>query len=160
MRAPNFYAAVIGIFLSMVAPAQANCPSGSGRFTANEGEVADKITGLIWRRCSAGQIWSMGECVGSAKWYTHEQALAYARDQIGWRLPNVKELSSLVDRGCINPAIDSTIFPGTVFNLYRTSSSAMGGRTTWSVDFAIGYVDGYRVRSEHYGPVRLVRASQ
>ena len=88
---------------------------GQARFAYSQdgSEVTDNQTGLIWRRCSEGQSFSGGTCVGVAANFTHEAALAHARSQTGWRLPNVKELASIVDRTRQNPAIDIAAFPAT-----------------------------------------------
>ena len=119
-------------------------------------EVTDTKTGLIWQRCSAGQSWDGSTCAGSATTYTHEQALAYAKKQTGWRLPTVKELSSLADKGRSNPAIDTTAFPATASNWYWTSSPVVGRPGyAWVVSFSNGHVY-YDGRSSTYH-VRLVR---
>jgi Protein of unknown function (DUF1566) len=77
----------------------------------------------------------------------------------GWRLPNVKELASLADKGCQSPAIDSTAFPSTPSSWYWSSSPYVGySGNAWNVGFGGGLVSGYN----RYGSsqVRLVRASQ
>ena len=119
-------------------------------------EVTDTKTGLTWQRCSAGQSWDGRTCAGSATTYTHEQALAYAKKQTGWRLPTVKELSSLADKGHSNPAIDTTAFPATASDGYWTSSPLVGyPDLAWGVLFDVGSV-GYYGRYDA-GYVRLVR---
>lgn len=134
------------------------------RFTyaANGAEVKDAQTGLTWRRCSAGQSWNGSTCTGEPTSYTHEEALAYAQTQTGWRLPNVKELASIVDRSKSDPAIDARVFPGTASNWYWTSSPVVGNSGfAWGVDFGNG--NGNGSGSVHYSPrngnyhVRLVR---
>lgn len=75
-------------------------------------EVTNTRAGLIWQRCLAGQSWNGTACSGVATQMTWSAALAYAETQVGWRLPNVKELSTIVDRTRVNPAINSTFFPG------------------------------------------------
>ena len=154
---------------SMVALAA--CPSTPGRFVANGAEVTDTRTGLIWQRCSAGQSWRGSTCKGRVGKYTPEQALAYAKTQnttdsvTGWRLPNVKELSSLADRGCQKPAIDSTVFPPATMSdyWYETSSPFVNHSGTaweaWGVDFYAGRV-GAAPSAPSGGAVRLVRSSQ
>lgn len=119
-------------------------------------EVTDTKTGLIWQRCSAGQSWDGSTCAGSAVTYTHEQALAYAKTQTGWRLPTVKELSSLADKGRSNPAIDTAVFPATASDSYWTSSPLVGypGRA-WFVNF-VSYGVSYYGRDGALH-VRLVR---
>jgi len=137
------------------------CPSWptADRFTISGEEVTDKRTGLVWRRCSEGQTLSGNSCTGTAAGYTHEQALARAKSAnttdsaAGWRLPNVKELASLADKGCQNPAIDSVAFPGTSSSWYWSSSPYVDySHVAWIVGFNTGFVydsirdDGRRVR--------------
>ena len=124
--------------------------------SADGAEITDAKTALVWRRCSEGQSWSGGICAGAAATYTHEQALVQAQSQAGWRLPNAKELASIVDRSRVSPAIDGTAFPGTPSNWYWTSSPYVGGSANaWGVSFYDGYVNYY---NRYYGSyVRLVR---
>lgn len=129
-------------------------------YSAAGDEVTDSKTGLIWRRCSEGQTWSGGTCTGTAATYTHEQALVQAQSQAGtagWRLPNVKELSSIVNKALVNPAIDSTAFPVTPSEWYWSSTPYAGySGYAWLVAFDDGGVGGYK-RYYGGGPVRLVR---
>jgi len=106
-----------------------------------------------------GQTWANASsscCSGSASTYTQEQALAYAKAQTGWRLPNVKELASLADLSRVSPAIDVTAFPGMPSSVYWTASPYAGDASyAWSVDFYDGYVgNGNR---NYNSAVRLVR---
>jgi hypothetical protein len=122
--------------------------------------VNDAWTGLQWRRCEQGRIWSGIACTGSESTYTHEQALAHARDQAGWRLSNVKELSSLVELSVSSGArISPVAFPGATTRWHWTSSPYVGYTSgAWNVDFSDGFVyDEYRDSS---GAVRLVRVSR
>ncbi|RRD39162.1 DUF1566 domain-containing protein [Comamonadaceae bacterium OH3737_COT-264] len=143
-------------------PALAACPSQPGRFVPNGAEVTDRQTGLVWARCSAGQSWDGSACAGHANRYTHEQALEYAASQSGWRLPSVKELFSLVDKGCVNPTIDATVFPNTV------TSTDYWSATPYVRDPAFARVVRFEYGSASSGgsgrgvqrAVRLVRASQ
>ena len=76
-----------------------------------------------------------------------------------WRLPTVKELSTLVNAGASNPAIDTAWFPFTVSSDYWSSTTyadlTLGA---WKVYFNYGYVD-YEFKSRSYY-VRAVRGSQ
>ncbi len=82
-------------------------------------QVFDNKTGLIWRACAEGMSFDVNNCFGTPSELTHEEALNYvAQVGNGWRLPNAKELESIVDRSFINlntgiAAIDSTAFPST-----------------------------------------------
>jgi hypothetical protein len=125
-------------------------------YSADGSEVTDSKTGLIWRRCSEGQSWSSGTCSGTAVTYTHEPALVQAKTQTGWRLPNVKELSSITDRTRRIPAIDVTAFPATPANSFWTSTPDAGDASlAWYVDFSDGIV--YLCGRSCPLPVRLVR---
>ena len=130
---------------------------------SNDGTmVTDVKTGLIWQRCSAGLTWnsSTGTCSGTAvTYYTHEQALAYAKTQAGWRLPNVKELANLVDRTRANPAI-ATAFPNTPSAWFWTSTPYVGNplypaENAWVIDFNNGLAS--QTSRNYNGYVRLVR---
>jgi hypothetical protein len=72
------------------------------RFTDNEdGTVTDNLTGLMWAEDAS---------VGPKNW---NDALTYCNDlSLGgygdWRLPNVKELQSLIHYGVFSPALPNT----------------------------------------------------
>ncbi len=141
--------------------ALAACPSAPSaeRYTLNGAEVTDKKTGLVWARCSVGQSWSGSACTGTPTTHTHEQALALAQATTGWRLPNMKELGSIADKGCQHPAIDSTAFPDTLSDWYWTSSPQVGdANIAWIVSFYDGVINVYPRQDP--GAVRLVRSSQ
>lgn len=127
-------------------------------------EVTDTATGLIWRRCAEGQTWEAAAttCTGTASTFTHQAALQRAASQatatgISWRLPNVKELSSIADKTRQNPAIDSTAFPATPSYFFWSASPYVGyAYYAWYVNFGNGYVY-YGYRRYGYSHVRLVR---
>lgn len=137
------------------------------RYTvSNDGEeVSDLLTGLIWRRCAEGMSVSDGACVGSARMFTHEASLQHAAAYAAstgkaWRLPNVKELSSIVDRARLSPAIDVAAFPGAPAGWFWSSTPSAGSiELGWYVDFADGYVGGGYSRAGD-NQVRLVRSGQ
>lgn len=77
--------------------------------------VVDSRTSLAWQRAVAPGV------------YTWSQALAYcnalALDGLGgWRLPSYKELWSTIDVTKANPAVDTTLFPGTPSTDFWTST--------------------------------------
>jgi hypothetical protein len=140
--------------------AAAACPTWptAERFTFDGSEVIDKRTGLVWARCAVGQSWSGSACTGIATSMDHEAALTHAQRQNGWRLPHVKELASLADKGCGIPSIDSPAFPNAPLGNHWSSTSTVGDAgKAWNVGFGFGgYVD-YGSRDSFY-LVRLVRA--
>lgn len=70
----------------------------------------------------------------------------------GWRLPNVREMQSMVDRAVFQPATDLKAFAGTPNTYFWTSTPWMGGGQTWFVYFDDGHAKHdysfatYRVR--------------
>jgi len=124
-------------------------------YSTDGGEVTDSQTGLVWRRCAEGMSWSGTTCSGSASLYTHEAALARAKTQSGWPLPNAKELSSLVDIGRSDLAIDPVAFPATPPVSFWTSTPYAGDPAfAWGVSFGYGSVSNSNRSGNR---VRLVR---
>jgi hypothetical protein len=84
------------------------------------GTVTDGRSGLTWKRCAEGQAWDGAACSGSPTFHDWPAALALAEasgfaGHDDWRLPNLKELLSLVETCRSDPAINDTIFPNTLF---------------------------------------------
>ena len=150
------------ILIGVMYNANAICPSTptDERFEINGAEVLDNRTGLTWRRCAEGQNWSGSNCTGSATTFTHEGALNHAKMQTAWRLPNIKELASLADRGCKFPAIDTNAFPGTSNHRHWSSTPTYDSRAAFAIPFDSAIVDGVLRSGSVNGHVRLVRASQ
>jgi hypothetical protein len=118
-------------------------------------------TDLVWKRCAEGQEWDGSTCEGEAVKYTWQEALQLAHkasneDLLGWRLPNVKELASLVERDCVRPAINSTVFPATPPDDFWTSTpSADDPDRAWVVAF---FNASHSIKEkDRYVYVRLVR---
>ncbi|MCC5827525.1 MAG: DUF1566 domain-containing protein [Alkalimonas sp.] len=131
----------------------------------NNGTVTHNTTGLIWQRCSLGQTWDGSTCIGSATNYHWQTALQQAaeNDFLGlndWRLPNINELASIVERRCWDPAINNQQFPNTGSRWYWSSSSVADfGASAWVVNFFEGNIsDLSKTDSDNY--VRLVRAGK
>ncbi len=86
---------------------------------AGEPVVADTATGLVWQSCSLGQ--SGADCgAGSAEMIDWRSALTTCEGSSwggydDWRLPNVKELRTIVDTRVELPAVDGTAFPNTPY---------------------------------------------
>jgi hypothetical protein len=136
-------------------------PDSRYSILADGAQVLDKQTGLIWQRCSLGQEWSGATCTGFGDRYTWQQALQAAHDLgNGWRLPNIKELQSLVEEACYSPPINERLFPGTIFSYYWTSTPpAFAGNYAYVIYF--GYADAYDVSySRGIFYARVVRSSQ
>ncbi len=121
--------------------------------------VIDGWTGLQWRRCLEGQVWSGSTCTGSPTYFTHEQALAHdghiSLDR--WRMPNAKELDSIVDRSrATSPLINPTAFPGAPADgVWSTTPYVANPSTAYMVRFNLSGTANPATRSV-LGAVRLI----
>jgi hypothetical protein len=101
--------------------------ANTSHFVDNEdGTVTDKTTGLMWQKL---EVLDENGAVCKMTW---KEALAYCEGlelagHRDWRLPNIKELQSIVDYQAYDPSIDTTIFP-------RTESYAYWSATTYADD--------------------------
>ena len=145
---------------------QSNIPASNpdSVYTAHgNGTVTDARTGLMWKQCTEGL--SGAACqTGSAQTFTWADALARAEASTfagytDWRLPNVKELSSLVEDCRTSPAINTNRFPNTPsLGFWSGSPRAKDSNRAWFVRFGYGGA-GSSVRSSVHR-VRLVRGGQ
>lgn len=124
--------------------------AGTKRYVFSADEVHDKYTGLVWRRCAAGQSWTGSACDGALDTQEWPGALAAANDEArrtgqAWRLPNIKELSTLADRSRVRPAIDPAVFPGVAMSQWYWSGTPLAAdpAMTFTVDFTGGYTQAY-----------------
>jgi hypothetical protein len=132
------------------------------RYTYNSAgdEVTDSVTNLTWKRCAEGMSWSGSSCTGTASTFIWEGALAQAASVaqttgLAWRMPNIKELKSLVETACYGQAINQTAFPSTPTYAWSASPGAASAGDAWGVSFGDGY-DGRGDKGGNYS-VRLVR---
>jgi hypothetical protein len=106
-----------------------------------DGTATNPVLGLTWMRCSLGQTWQDETCVGDPSELSWQQALQAAHgfvyaDKSGWRVPNVKELASLTERGCVRPAINELFFPNTPSDDFWTSTpSVIDPQRAWVIAF-------------------------
>lgn len=106
-----------------------------------DGTVSDSTTGLMWMQCSLGQTWQAGQCVGDPDALNWQQALQQSHGYTfasydGWRLPNIKELSTITERLCVRPAINETLFPNTPSDDFWSSTPSMSDpQRAWVLAF-------------------------
>ena len=128
---------------------------------ANNDVVTDNVTGLIWQRTLPATYAGCSGGAPAGSTCTWQDAVDYCTEltydgQTDWRLPTRKELAMLSDYGRYNPAIDTTIFPGTQLGYYWSSSSSAGNAVgAWRVSFANGGVSSNYRTDTYYA--RCVR---
>lgn len=131
----------------------------------NDGTITDIVNELMWSSCSLGQTMNNGNCIGIPTNYaTWKAALQAAESNKNfaayndWRLPNIKELGSLVERSCVAPAIDLSLFPSTPSTPYWSNTfdySNINAVEGLIIDFHDGAEVIKEVSSHRF--IRLVR---
>lgn len=127
----------------------------------------DPITNLVWTRCSLtadGKVDTTYECSASSGKFLWEDALDicenlnYDNNKYEWRLPNIRELHSIlaVYRSTY-PLIDENIFPGVDISPGSPISSVYWSSTTYnarSIDADPADKDNYALTVDFvYGTV-------
>ena len=133
-------------------------PSGDFTVLGNGEMVRHEPTGLEWRRCVEGMSWTGTGCAGTASTWTWHGALQHADAVSGWRLPNINELRSIVERCKAGPAVNEQVFPGTPSVPAFWSASPYAGEPdrAWFVYFSGGSSNWLNLNNSTFG-VRLVR---
>ena len=94
------------------------------------GELHHARAKLVWQRCALGQTWNAtaNSCTGSPAYVSWPEALQRAAALRSadtsrlWRLPNIKELGSIVEYQCAEPFIDLSLFPSTPVGKFWSST--------------------------------------
>ncbi len=134
-----------------------------GRFVQNaDGTVTDSFTGLQWQK-DAGDFNGDGQS-GLDDHLSWCQALEYCEHLTfaghdDWRLPNVRELQSIIEYGRRAPAVDP-VFGELGFDYWSSTSLPDSHELAWDVNFTWGITqeDFKSVGSHFY--VRAVRNDQ
>jgi Protein of unknown function (DUF1566) len=141
---------------------QAGLPYPTPRFKDNgDGTVEDKLTDLIWLKnanCStiSPAVWATA--LSNANSLVDGQCDLSDGSMAGdWRLPNVKELQSLIDFGNISPALPTGHPFLNVQSADYWSSTTRAGNPVlaWVVDLGDGNtIDVFKDNTTHVWPVR------
>ncbi|MCI5143039.1 MAG: DUF1566 domain-containing protein [Candidatus Electrothrix sp. ATG1] len=170
-----FFLILCSIPLAATIYAEQNCTSASipastpdSQFIDNnDGTVTDSKTGLMWKKCLEGASGDTCEkgSVGDFTWQAALQQTGTVNSGGGfagytdWRLPNIRELLSIVEEQCYDPSINLNRFPNTpVSYVWSSSPDINNAGRTWLVFFKYGNsapVDRYNAFT-----VRLVRGGQ
>jgi hypothetical protein len=127
---------------------------------AANGEIVttDKVTGLMWASDGNGKGCSFGNYTDWEHAINWAEGLTFA-GYSDWRLPNIRELHSLVNFGAWDPAINTTYFPNTRAAYYWSGSThADDTYRAWLVLFYYGYVVSHNKTTNDY--VRAVRGGE
>jgi len=151
--------------------------SSEGRFVDNgDGTVTDLCTGLMWQKATPLPPGPVG--VSAETGFTWQEALRYcdslclckdgawitnSADSVShggikyddWRLPNIRELQSIVDYGRMAPAADP-IFGAEPDWYWSATSDTADPVGAWAVDFFHGSVEDNATKGI-YRNVRAVR---
>jgi len=125
-------------------------------FTKSRGVVTDSGTQLEWQDDYSDN----GGDIKSARW---QEAIDYCEAlsldaKSDWRLPNVRELLSLVNDKTNSPAIN-TVFERTSLNQYWSATSTSSDHSsTWVINFDYGRMRNHYKIKKYY--VRCVRAGE
>ena len=128
--------------------------------------ITDNATGLMWKQCSEGQG-NNSTCSGSVSTHNWQEALQLASSLNAgagfagfsdWRLPNIKELRSIVEVACHTPAINSTRFPNSDSGNYWSATASISNTSNaWRIEFEEGSTSDSRDSRTNSYAVRLVR---
>ncbi len=129
------------------------------RFSKENGIVTDSQTHLQWQDDYSDNL----STIKTATWegaITYCEALALDVDGGVWRLPNQKELLSIVDYSVYDPSINS-VFETTISEHYWSSTTYVAfPSSAWIVNFAGGrtlYWPKVRTKVNNTVYVRCVR---
>ena len=135
----RLFLATLALTLPCISVAQTCKPESIKATTPSEqfiespdGTLKDGRTGLVWSRCSVGQTFEGNSCIGQPSFYDTWQSALAAVESVNsdlsvsgfsdWRMPNIKELGTLVERTCSGPAINLVLFPDTPSESYYSST--------------------------------------
>ena len=143
----------------------------TSRFTITGDVVTDNVTKLVWKRCAYGQVWNGDSvsCTGTAVRVTWQEALNLAvseesNDLNEWRLPNIKELSSIVEKSCVDPAVNMTVFPNAIAEEFWSSTTSairtpsLQYTNAWAIAFYNGRNNQQYKDTNNY--IRLVKFAE
>lgn len=167
----RFVLLLSGLLCAGLVQASQACFADISASTVNEdftalpgGLVLQQSRGLIWQRCLYGQSWNHAEqrCDGSAIRLTWQEALQQSRSMsetaLAWRVPDVKEAMSLIERQCVDPAIRLSVFPNANSeNIWTSTTVQAMPAEAWAIAMYSG--KNNRKGKEQQLYVRFVRLS-
>jgi hypothetical protein len=122
-----------------------------GRFVVDDETAFDRLTGLTWQRQVAPGTYSWQGAID----YCGDLALGGSAD---WRVPDIKELQTIVDDRTCAPAIDATVFPATPGSddFWSVTDDSSFDANAWTLSALMGDVNGFAAQTDLHS-VRCVR---
>ncbi len=125
-----------------------------------DGTVTDRLTGLMWAK-------NAGPAAGAYNWFSALDAISRlnANKYCGyhdWRLPNINELATLIDRSRYAPALPCNHPFSNVKVWYWTSTTTADySNHAWRIYFFLGHIDyGHKQHMfNHVWPVRTASSA-
>jgi len=109
-----------------------NNKSNFSSFLNPEGALITSLSSnLYWVRCPAGQTFSPpNKCIGDALYLNYEEAIKYAKDlseksNRAVHLPSRNDFGQITEKSCIDPAVNTNIFPSMITENFWSSSSSV-----------------------------------
>jgi hypothetical protein len=102
------------------------------------GIVRDNVTGLEWMQATAPGTYSWQQALDYADDLNDNNTFGYD----DWRVPSIEDLSSIVDAGRYDPAIEP-VFSAEDSAYWSSTSIAINTGNAWGVGFANGQMSGY-----------------
>lgn len=132
MRFPRFFTGALLLAGLAVNTAEGIAPSGRYQVDTARGTVTDTKTKLTWQRVPAQSLTWM-----ESKNYC--EGLSTSIGGVGWRLPSVKELATLIDPVQQTPPfVDVVAFPQTLPDYFWTSTIfVVNPKQVWVVGFGL-----------------------
>ncbi|HXI58807.1 MAG TPA: DUF1566 domain-containing protein, partial [Polyangia bacterium] len=113
----------------------------------DDGTVLDVATGLTWQRAPDPTPRTWSEAAAACAGLPVDSQPGDARP---WRLPDVKELQTLIDESRADPAIDPVAFPDTPSESFWASTPLAGQPGfAWFVSFHNGVAYNSQVEAPH-----------
>lgn len=128
------------ICLFVLAPSIALCED---RFTVlDETRIYDRATELTWEQAGSTDKVSFPE----AEQYCRKLAKGSG---LGWRLPKIKELATIIDENSYHPSI-YPIFQTQSRFYWSSTRNAADNDFAWLVNFSDSHIHSFRLQTPYY----------
>lgn len=124
-------------------------------FDNQDGTVTDTCTGLMWQQETAPGM------------FTWQEALDYCENDLrlaeyeDWRLPDIRELQSIVDYSRFGPAIDPIFNAFTSPGYWSSTTNAIRPNEAWTIGFnggnVLNFPDADKVNLRYVRAVRTIQ---